>query len=167
MCRELASLGVVWIPQEFNWKKILHGQLVYEKLDRVLLREDCTQLFSSYMLEKWKIITAEGTRRRPISWYEPLTWKLNSPDWGANRYGEEAPQGLTQLASHSCTRERSFAVWQIVCPGSREEKREFCFLCVVQSYSRILFIVDWSRENYQPSHKERREMGAENQERIM
>ncbi|KAJ8431613.1 hypothetical protein Cgig2_001090 [Carnegiea gigantea] len=32
----------------FTWKKILRGQLVYEKLDRVLLMENCAQLFPSY-----------------------------------------------------------------------------------------------------------------------
>ena len=34
----------------FTWKKILRGQLVYEKLDRVLLREDCEQLFPCYLV---------------------------------------------------------------------------------------------------------------------
>jgi len=33
-----------------TWKKILRGQLVYEKLDRVILREDCVQLFPNYLV---------------------------------------------------------------------------------------------------------------------
>ena len=31
-------------------KKILRGELVYEKLDRVILREDCAQLFPNYLV---------------------------------------------------------------------------------------------------------------------
>jgi len=34
----------------FTWKKILQGQLVYEKLDRVIFREDCVQLFPNYLV---------------------------------------------------------------------------------------------------------------------
>jgi len=34
----------------FTWKKLLQGQLLYEKLDRVLFREDCLQLFSNYLI---------------------------------------------------------------------------------------------------------------------
>jgi len=34
----------------FTWKKLLRGQVVYEKLDRVLFKEDCAQLFSHYLV---------------------------------------------------------------------------------------------------------------------
>jgi len=34
----------------FTWKKFLRGQLIYEKLDRVIFREDCLQLFSNYLV---------------------------------------------------------------------------------------------------------------------
>jgi len=27
--------------RDFTWKKFIYGQLIYEKLDRVILREDC------------------------------------------------------------------------------------------------------------------------------
>jgi len=32
----------------FTWKKFLRGQLVYEKLDKVLFRDDCLQIFPNY-----------------------------------------------------------------------------------------------------------------------
>ena len=34
----------------YAWKKRIRGQLVYEKLDRVLFREDCLQLFPNYFI---------------------------------------------------------------------------------------------------------------------
>jgi len=34
----------------FTWKNFLRGQLIYEKLDRVIFREDCLQLFSNYLV---------------------------------------------------------------------------------------------------------------------
>jgi len=34
----------------FTWKKILRGQLIYEKLGRVIFREDCLQLFLNYLV---------------------------------------------------------------------------------------------------------------------
>jgi len=34
----------------FTWKKFIRGQLVYEKLDRVLFRNDCLQLFPNYIV---------------------------------------------------------------------------------------------------------------------
>jgi len=34
----------------FTWKKFLRGQLIYEKLDRVIFREDCLQLFPNYLV---------------------------------------------------------------------------------------------------------------------
>ena len=34
----------------FTWKRWIRGQLVYEKLDRVLFREDCLQLFPNYFV---------------------------------------------------------------------------------------------------------------------
>ena len=34
----------------FTWKKFLRGQLIYEKLDRVIFREDCAQLFLDYII---------------------------------------------------------------------------------------------------------------------
>ncbi|KAJ8441417.1 hypothetical protein Cgig2_023603 [Carnegiea gigantea] len=34
--------------RNFTWKKFIYGQLIYEKLDRVILREDCLQLFPNY-----------------------------------------------------------------------------------------------------------------------
>ena len=34
----------------FTWKKQLHGRLVYEKLDRVIFRDDCPHLFPNYLV---------------------------------------------------------------------------------------------------------------------
>ncbi|KAJ8440590.1 hypothetical protein Cgig2_028719 [Carnegiea gigantea] len=34
----------------FTWKKFLRGQLIYEKLDKVIFREDCAQLFPTYLV---------------------------------------------------------------------------------------------------------------------
>ena len=34
----------------FTWKKFLRGQLIYEKLDRVIFRDDCLQLFPNYVV---------------------------------------------------------------------------------------------------------------------
>ena len=34
----------------FTWKKFLRGQLMYEKLDRVLFRDDCLRLFPNYIV---------------------------------------------------------------------------------------------------------------------
>ena len=34
----------------FTWKKFLRGQLIYEKLDRVIFREDCAHLFPNYLV---------------------------------------------------------------------------------------------------------------------
>ena len=34
----------------FTWKKIVRGHLIYEKLDRVLFRDDCLQLFPNYFV---------------------------------------------------------------------------------------------------------------------
>jgi len=34
----------------FTWNKFLRWQLVYEKLDRVIFREDCAQLFPNYLV---------------------------------------------------------------------------------------------------------------------
>ena len=34
----------------FTWKKLLWGKLVYEKLDIVLFRGDCLQLFPNYLV---------------------------------------------------------------------------------------------------------------------
>jgi len=34
----------------FTWKKLLRGNLIYEKLNRVIFREDCLQLFPNYLV---------------------------------------------------------------------------------------------------------------------
>ena len=34
----------------FTWKKFIRGKLVYEKLDRVLFRDDCLHLFPNYVV---------------------------------------------------------------------------------------------------------------------
>jgi len=34
----------------FTWKKFIKGKLVYEKLDRVIFRDDCLQLFPKYVV---------------------------------------------------------------------------------------------------------------------
>jgi len=34
----------------FTWKKFLRGQLMYEKLDKVLFRDDCLHLFPNYIV---------------------------------------------------------------------------------------------------------------------
>ena len=34
----------------FTWKKLLRGNLVYEKLDRVIFKEDCLSLFPDYLV---------------------------------------------------------------------------------------------------------------------
>ncbi|KAJ8441450.1 hypothetical protein Cgig2_023636 [Carnegiea gigantea] len=34
--------------RDFTWKKFIYGQLIHEKLDRVIVQEDCLQLFSNY-----------------------------------------------------------------------------------------------------------------------
>ena len=34
----------------FTWKKLIRGDLVYEKLDRVIFREDCLSLFPEYLV---------------------------------------------------------------------------------------------------------------------
>ena len=41
--------------QIFTWKKRLRGHLVYEKLDRVIFRDDCLPLFSNYLVHKWTV----------------------------------------------------------------------------------------------------------------
>jgi len=45
----------------FTWKKLLWGQLVYEKLDRVLFRDDCLQLFHNYLVTNGPFTCSDHT----------------------------------------------------------------------------------------------------------
>ena len=45
----------------FTWKKFLGGQLIYKKLDRVISREDCAQLFPNYIVTNGSFTWSDHT----------------------------------------------------------------------------------------------------------